>query len=164
MKTPAPVACATGQPTALRLALLALVLLLAVVGVWWAWQQFLNPVGQVWRTVLVLTSVLWVAEGLRRHLLSDPRGTLRFDGERWWYLAHRPGHAFSEQPVLIQLIWDAQTLVCVRMQWDQVPDGGEAGKAQTVWLFGNLQMPSWLAMRRALLATARIITPHATTV
>ena len=164
MKTPQPVAYVTGQPRALRWAWVSLFLLVTGVSLWWTLQVWQNPAGQIWRVVVVLCSVLLAGWGLRQHLRRDLCGTLRFDGERWWFQAQAKGQAFSEQPVWLHLVWDAQTLVLVRLHWDWPPEQGKAPAPQTLWLQGDVLSHNWTALRRALIATARIIPSHAITV
>ena len=164
MKTPQPVAYATGQPKALRRALGGLLLLLLGVSLWWSAQTLFNPAGQVWRVALVLCSCVLSIGALRQHLRQDPRGLLRFDGERWWYQPQATGQAFSEQPVLVELIWDAQTLLLLRMRWDFPLDQTQSAAPHTLWLHGDLLSHEWVALRRALMATARNIKDYAITV
>lgn len=141
-----------GWPKALLPILgVAVVFTLAVVA-YFVVSTVLNPAGQIWRGAVVL--FCWGVAGFFfwRHCQAQTRGSLRFDGEHWWYQPiAQADRVFEEQVVSVSCVADFDEHLWLRLQWTLGPNF-QPGTRFFAWAArpsGRDHAP-WLALRRAV--------------
>lgn len=101
------------------------------------------------RWVWPMAAVLACALGTALQWRQAPRGQLRWDGERWQWSA-RPEAAVTQ----LHCVVDLQRRMLLRLCCGQV--GPFGGGCIWLWLESDGMGPRWLALRRAILANAKI--------